>query len=238
MRAGSGTQPAASTASDDRIRRDFDEIARLEAGDSGSGRYDDFLISLVKRDAARVLDVGCGKGRLTVKAASRAAGPVIGIDLSPEMIAAARARAAGSRVSFVCADFMAWSGDEGGFDCILSAAALHHMESGPALERMVRLLRPGGRLVVHDVRQTSGLPDQIAAFAGLAWQSVRRLITSGRVIEPRRVREAWARHGAGETYLTASEVSRLASSCLPGARVYRHWSWRYTIVWDKPCRQA
>lgn len=220
---------------DDQIRRDFDEIARLgDAFDSGSGRYDAFLVSLVKRDAARVLDVGCGKGRLTRKAASRVAGHVIGIDWSPEMIAAARARTSGGRVSFVCAEFMAWSVDQAPYDCIMSAATLHHMDTGRAIERMVALLSPGGRLVIHDVRRTSGFLDQLSAVIGLAWDAVRRLITSGRLLDPRHVREMWARHGAGETYLTALEASRLASTRLPGARVYRHWSWRYTIVWDKP----
>jgi 2-polyprenyl-3-methyl-5-hydroxy-6-metoxy-1,4-benzoquinol methylase len=64
------------------------------------------------------------------------------------MIASARARTPEGRVSFVCPEFTAWSADEGAYDCILSAATLHHVDAGPALERMIRLLNPGGRLVI------------------------------------------------------------------------------------------
>jgi hypothetical protein len=74
----------------------------------------------------------------------------------------------------------------------------------------------------------------VSGVVGLAWDAVLRLITSGRLIDPWHVRELRARHGAGEKCLTALEASQLASTRLPGARVYRHWSWRYTIVCDKP----
>jgi len=47
------------------------------------------------------------------------------------------------------------------------------------------------------------------------------------------VREAWDRHGAGETYLALQEARALAARLLPGARVINHWLCRYTIVWDK-----
>ena len=43
----------------DRIRKDFDEIARLaDPGASGTDRYDEFLLSLVPVDARSILDVG------------------------------------------------------------------------------------------------------------------------------------------------------------------------------------
>ena len=49
----------------------------------------------------------------------------------------------------------------------------------------------------------------------------------------RELRNAWIRHGAGERYLTLSEARALAARMLPGSRVYNHWLWRYTVVWEK-----
>jgi hypothetical protein len=63
---------------------------------------------------------------------------------------------------------------------------------------------------------------------------VLRLLKTGHLWSPRPTREAWQRHCADETYLTLTEARELATRLLPGARVFYHWLWRYTIVWDKP----
>lgn len=44
---------------------------------------------------------------------------------------------------------------------------------------------------------------------------------------------AWDRHCARETYLSLAEASAMAERLLTGARVFMHWCWRYTIVWDR-----
>ena len=61
-----------------------------------------------------------------------------------------------------------------------------------------------------------------------------RLWRTGRVRYPRPLREAWVQHCANETYLTQPEAEALATRLLPGARVFHHWLWSYTIVWDQP----
>src|SRR5882762_6418625 len=142
----------------ERVRNDFDQIARLSDCHLGGGdRYDSFLLSLVPNDAVSVLDIGCGLGRLTLKLA-RHSREVTGVDLSPEMIARARegGRAA-PHVVFLRGDFLEQNFTEEEFDCVISAAALHHMPENVAVPRMVELLRPGGRLVIHDIRSNVGL---------------------------------------------------------------------------------
>lgn len=102
-----------------------------------------------------------------------------------------------------------------------------------AIARMKELLRPGGRLIVHDLRASSGLVDEARSWVLEALESAKRFLRTGWPLSPPAVRHAWARHEAGERYLTIDEATDLAARLLPGARVLRHAWWRYTIVWDK-----
>ena len=172
-------------------------------------------------------------GRLTWAIASGSR-EVVGVDLSPVMIERAQASGPSSRVSFHEGDFLEIDFSGRVFDCIVSAAALHHMPDDLALPRMVGLLRPGGRLIVHDLRRDANLADTLRGCTALAHDACLRLIRTGRPRPPRKVREIWARHGAGETYRTIDEMRTLAARLLPGARLVNHWMWRYTIVWDRP----
>ncbi|HEY3026221.1 MAG TPA: class I SAM-dependent methyltransferase [Pyrinomonadaceae bacterium] len=219
----------------ERVRNDFDEIARLTDCHVGGGeRYDSFLLSLVPRDAVSILDIGCGLGRLATKLATHNR-QVTGVDLSPEMIAGAQKESRGDQnLTFLCGDFLDKNLTKQQFDFVISAAVLHHVPANVAVPRMVELLRPGGRLVIHDVRSNTGLAEQIMGNFALAQVLALRLWRTGRVLYPRPLREAWARHTAEETYLTQPEAKALATRLLPGARVFHHWLWSYTIVWDKP----
>ncbi|OFW03253.1 MAG: hypothetical protein A3H96_19320 [Acidobacteria bacterium RIFCSPLOWO2_02_FULL_67_36] len=218
----------------ERVRADFDEIARL-AGPRGSGsdRCDRFLASLVPAGTVRVLDVGCGLGGLAFAIASDGR-EVVGIDLSPVMIERARRAENAPGVSFICGNFLEAELAEASFDCVVSAAVLHHMPYDMAIARMAALLRPGGRLIVQDLRRDSSLRETLRSCSALAHTLLICLVRTGRLRSSRRVREAWARHGAGETYLSFDEARALADRILPGARVLDHALWRYTILWDKP----
>ena len=125
----------------DRVRSDFDEIARLsDLHDEETGRYDSFLLSLVPQSATTVLDVGCGPGRLTAKVAASHR-EVVGIDLSTQMIARAGERAHRD-LSFICDDFLTHDFGSEKFDCLLTAAALHHVPIDGAFPRLLELLAP------------------------------------------------------------------------------------------------
>jgi len=217
----------------ERVRSDFDEIARLsDPHDEDTGRYDSFLLNQIPNNARTVLDVGCGMGRLTARLA-RNQRQVVGIDLSPKMIARAREKVHDG-LSFVCADFLSHDFGSQIFDCVITAAALHHTPIDLAFPRLLELLKPDGRLILHDVRADSGIPDNLRSRFALAQVGFERLLRTGNPRRPRPVREAWERHCARETYLNLSEAKAMASRLMPGSRVYDHWLWRYTIVWNRP----
>ena len=92
----------------------------------------------------RVLDVGCGDGALTERLVAAGA-DVVGIDSSPEMVAAARARGIDARaLSVVELSF------DREFDAVFSNAALHWVhDADRAIASMAAALKPGGRFVVE-----------------------------------------------------------------------------------------
>jgi 2-polyprenyl-3-methyl-5-hydroxy-6-metoxy-1,4-benzoquinol methylase len=97
----------------------------------------------------RLLDLACGVGYGTRLLADRnpALRPALGVDLSADAVAHARARYGGDGVSFLAADAARWDDPEG-FDTIVSLETLEHVEAPEALfGRLVAMLRPGGRLV-------------------------------------------------------------------------------------------
>jgi trans-aconitate 2-methyltransferase len=100
----------------------------------------------------RVLDAGCGSGRVTEQLAERLPdGSVVALDGSPAMIEATRARLArfGDRIEYVVADLAAPL-PIAPIDAILSTATFHWVPDHDALFRnLAAVLRTGGRLVAQ-----------------------------------------------------------------------------------------
>ena len=100
---------------------------------------------LAAQPGERILDLGCGDGQLTEHIVATGA-TVVGVDASPEMVAAARARGIAadetSAESLPCAN--------GTFDAVFSNAALHWVRDQDAmLAEVHRVLKPGGRFVAE-----------------------------------------------------------------------------------------
>jgi ArsR family transcriptional regulator len=102
-----------------------------------------------------VADVGCGEGYLTLETA-RWARSVIGIDRSDEVLERARALAARRRVANVQwkkGDLTRLPLRDASIDVALLSQSLHHAaDPEDALAEAVRVLKPGGRVLVLDLR--------------------------------------------------------------------------------------
>lgn len=104
---------------------------------------------------AQVLDVGCGVGTDAFDLAARVGqgGHVTGVDFSESLIAEATRRGAGRSlpVDFEVGDARALRFANDSFDAIRTERMLMHVpEPEKALSEMARVLRPGGRMAVHD----------------------------------------------------------------------------------------
>jgi SAM-dependent methyltransferase len=103
-----------------------------------------------------VADLGCGDGYLTIEAAKWAK-KVIAVDRSPEMLARAKALAKRRHVSNIVwkrGELEKLPLDDASVDVAVLSQALHHAEDpARALAEAARVLRPGGRLLILDLRQ-------------------------------------------------------------------------------------
>lgn len=129
------------------------------------------LDRLPLRGDERVLDAGCGTGRVTELLLDRLPrGSVVALDASAEMLEEARRRLArfGGRVEFVEADVShPLPLAAGSFDGILSTATFHWVPDHDGLFRhLAAVLRPGGRLVAQcgGAGNIATLEDVVASF--------------------------------------------------------------------------
>lgn len=107
---------------------------------------EEVIARLDLRGDERVLDAGCGSGRVTEQLLARLPdGELVGVDGSEAMIAEARSRL-GRRVELVRSDLLDFEPDER-FDAVFSNATFHWIENHDRLFARLRAwLRPGGRL--------------------------------------------------------------------------------------------
>ncbi len=136
-----------------------DEIKRQARATWAAGNYDAAVDNIwaaggVVTRAARVgagdevLDVACGTGNAAIQAA-QVGGRVTGVDLTPELFAAARRRAAaaGVEIDLVEGDAEHLPFEHGSFDVVLSTfGAMFAPRHAVTANEIVRVLRPGGRI--------------------------------------------------------------------------------------------
>ena len=146
-----------------------DDYVCHSAGQEAWGR--ELLSDLVLRPDDRVLDLGCGDGRLTAELARRVPeGRAIGVDLSEAMIGYAASRfpaAEHPNLAFLRADVrdLPFAAE---FTLIFSNAALHWVrDHRPVLAGIARALEPGGRCRMQMGGRGNGAA-VIAAFEAVA----------------------------------------------------------------------
>ena len=140
----------------------YDRLSRLLFGSFFRGVAANVVASVPP--PGRVLEVGCGPGSLSIELAGRGF-EVTGLDLDPDMVERARANAervgagtgaetSGSALpTFLVGDVAALPFDDASFDLVVSTFSMHHWADRHAgLAEMARVVRPGGRVIIWDLR--------------------------------------------------------------------------------------
>jgi SAM-dependent methyltransferase len=120
-----------------------------------SAVLDRFIGELALSKHDRLLDVGCGRGELVLRAVERTGCVAVGIDQSPRQIATARTEATrrvpGADVTFHQADAGAVKLEMRSFALVACVGSTHAYGGlSPALDNLIPLLTPNGRLLIGD----------------------------------------------------------------------------------------
>ena len=196
------------------VSREYSSLGRLRMrrlDRTGWLRFDELdeeqtlLAAVAAVRPRRVLDVGCGDGRIP---SLYAAPEVVCVDTSPAAVAAARERGLDARE----ADARELPFEDGSFDVVTCNHTLYHLaDPDRALAELARVLRPGGRFAgiynapshLRELWEAVGAQwarDRFDAESGLPYverrfANVRRLIRGGSVV--------WLERADLQTYLDA-----------------------------------
>lgn len=194
-----------------------------------NAHYHRFLLAQLPPHLDRALDVGCGAGQFARLLAARAS-QVDAIDISPQMIAAARGQADPGNVAWLVGDVMQQALEPASYDVVTAIASLHHLPLDAGLDRLATLVRPGGVLAVLGLaRENSPAGYALAAAAVPAnlavgvWGHLR-----GTIVRPP------ADMPVREPTETFGQIHAAVRRHLPDARIRRLLFFRYSIFWRRP----
>ena len=140
--------------------------------------WERLLNDLALRGDEQVVDLGCGRGAVLIAVAKRlTTGTAHGVDVwrsidqsgNDEAVTRANAEAAGvgDRIELHTADMRELPFDDASFDVVVSSIAIHNLrdaaDRAKVIDEALRVLRPGGRMVIADIRATAEYSERLRA---------------------------------------------------------------------------
>lgn len=225
------------------MKADFDKFAtefdfwRQQTRTEWDRQYSSLPIST--QPTHRLLDVGCGSGKLSLHLADQVA-QVVGIDISTHMITLARQYQhtyQRDNVHFMVADIEQLGFPEQSFDVIVSQIALHDTDLDKVLPYLRGLVRPSGHIWIQDIVN----PDSERKF------SSRHLVQKRLRALPRLIRyfglraawritkfqlsPAWIEHLRHEKVLPPDQFRQVYARWLPGCHFEQYSKQVINVLW-------
>jgi ubiquinone/menaquinone biosynthesis C-methylase UbiE len=170
----------------------------------GGQTVDPMIEALGLSGGERLLDVGCGAGQFAVSAA-RLVREVVGVDLTPAMLAKARElqlQSGRQNIEWRQADSVSLPVADAAFDVVTSRAMFHHAaDPKRTLAEMRRACAPGGRIAVLDLTPD---PEKGVAFDCI---EILRDPSHSRALTPAELRQLGAELGLEEALVRPQATS-------------------------------
>lgn len=154
----------------DRLARLYDSVDWLTGGTTHRLRRP--ALRYLPAEGGRVLEVGFGTGKLHVEMAKRY--HVAGVDLAPGMAYVTRRRLTrqGLRLALAIGNACALPWPTGLFDAVVSTFVFSALpDADAAMDEMVRVVRPGGRVIIVDAGEASN-GNRIAHLLAKTWTAL------------------------------------------------------------------
>jgi len=153
--------PAREASLEALIETELLQVESLHPG--GLELTEEFAELCEVRRGSDVLELACGTGESACWLAERRGARVVGLDRSPRMIQRAeqKARARGLEVAFREADAHHLPLPDAAFDVAICECTLCLLDKEQVLREMVRVVRPGGRVGMHDGCWREDTPDDL-----------------------------------------------------------------------------
>ena len=152
----------------------YSRLQRSVEGLGGAAEWPAIRALLPDLHGLDVVDLGCGFGWFCRWAAEHSATGVLGLDVSDNMLARARAETTDARIRYDKADLEGLQLPAASFDLVYSSLAFHYIKDFAGLLRNIRqALKPGGRLIFsieHPIYMAPRQPEWLVdAGGGKVW---------------------------------------------------------------------
>lgn len=195
----------------------YSQLPRSIHGLAGAPEWDALQELLPPMRGLDVLDLGCGYGWFCRWAAEQGARSVLGIDVSEQMLARARAMTQDSAIRYERADLERFT-PPSGFDLAYSSLAFHYLtDLGGLLKRVHDALVPGGTLVCsveHPMMTAPRHQGWSEDESGLPTWPVGSYLDEGPRSTDWLAKGVIKQHRTIETYLALLSQAGLALTCL------------------------
>ncbi|HUB11846.1 MAG TPA: class I SAM-dependent methyltransferase [Acetobacteraceae bacterium] len=166
----------------------YSQLARSVSGLDGAAEWPSMRALLPDLRGCRVVDLGCGFGWFCRWAREQGAASVLGLDVSEQMLAHARAATGDETIAYQTADLETLELPPVLFDLAYSSLALHYVEHlAPLLTTVHRALVPGGHLVFsmeHPIYMAPSRPEWLGTEDGRrVWPLDQYLIEGKRLTD-------------------------------------------------------
>jgi len=179
----SSTQPSSKASMEEAVKKSYGQrwanikatkSAQPDSMASMESAHEALLEELKPSEGMRVLDIGSGSGETVLAIAEKvgATGKVVGVDFSSEGIKLAREnakeRGLANRAEFRQANAVELPFPENSFDAVISECVVCLIQDKQkTLNEKVRVLKPGGRVIMHDVVTWAPMPKAMREDKGL-----------------------------------------------------------------------